>query len=159
MASKQFSIDVAKFGKKAVKNTTQVVRWIVLDLLRQVIIMSPVGDPSLWKNAKATPGYVGGRFRGNWQTSVGMSPASEIEMRDEGVPRGQAPNSMGAMSEGFMAMAIWNGDGTAFITNNMPYAEELEKGHSTQAPLGIVAVTLVNFPGIVRKRAKESSSK
>ncbi|MDH4432935.1 hypothetical protein QEP21_21635, partial [Pseudomonas shirazica] len=38
---------------------------------------------------------------------------------------------------------------TAYIVNNLIYAVPLEYGHSTQAPKGMVRVTLDRFQGIV----------
>lgn len=40
--------------------------------------------------------------------------------------------------------------GTVLLYSNMPYIERLEDGYSTQAPAGMVKVTVSQWPGIVR---------
>ena len=40
-------------------------------ILRNLIFASPVGDPTLWQQPSAPPGYVGGHFRRNWIVSIG----------------------------------------------------------------------------------------
>lgn len=75
-----------------------------------------------------------GRARASWQLGLGkMNDA----VADE-VPEGQtlpppAPLDVSAI----------NGKQVVYITNNLPYAEPLENGHSQQAPAGMVAVTLI----------------
>ena len=104
---------------------------IALEIFRRIILRSPVGNPSLWANpASAPPGYVGGRFRANWQIDVSLND-NAIENTDApAVPfdvRGAQPF------------------GTIWIFNNVPYAERLENGWSSQAPAGVVAVTLAEI--------------
>ncbi|WP_256203847.1 MULTISPECIES: hypothetical protein [unclassified Pseudomonas] len=41
--------------------------------------------------------------------------------------------------------------------NNLPYAIPLEYGHSTQAPAGMVRVTLANFQHIVDEAIRNNS--
>ena len=38
---------------------------------------------------------------------------------------------------------------TAYLVNNLPYAVPLEYGHSSQAPAGMVRVTIAEFQQIV----------
>ncbi|MNJ81742.1 hypothetical protein D3C77_807050 [compost metagenome] len=45
---------------------------------------------------------------------------------------------------------------TAFIVNNLPYAIPLEYGHSSQAPAGMVRVTLANFQRIVDEAIRKN---
>jgi hypothetical protein len=142
-----FAIDVAKFGEKAVRNTRLLVRRVALDVFGRVILKTPVGNPSLWKSLSAPPGYVGGRLRGNWQTSVGAPAEGELD-------RLQAEAVGAAQLEGQIIAGAWNGEGSIFLTNNLPYAEEVERGHSSQAPTGMVRVTLAEYPGIVERQVR-----
>ena len=41
-----------------------------------------------------------------------------------------------------------------YITNNLPYAQVLENGHSQQAPTGMLAITVAEFNGIVEDVAQ-----
>ena len=42
-----------------------------------------------------------------------------------------------------------------YISNSTPYGQRLEEGHSTQAPLGMVALTKIQFQQYIRDNAKE----
>ena len=86
-------------------------------------------------------GYVGGRFRGNWMFSIG-SPDNTTS--DEVDPSGR--NASARITNG--ALEFKAGE-TAYITNSLPYAIPLEYGHSTQAPGGMVRITVARFQQIV----------
>lgn len=145
--AKRFAVAIRDFGKRASQNVSAVVRWTALHMHRRVILRSPVGNPSLWKHVieggKAPPGYVGGRFRGNWQVSIG-APKSEMLNRTDAAR---------ATGEAALELATWRGEGTAFITNNLPYSERLERGWSSQAPRGIMRTTIREFKHIVKQQA------
>lgn len=85
--------------------------------------------------------YVGGRFRGNWQFSIG-SASSAIYMQ---------PDPSGAAAQDRLQAGVieFQAGQTAFIVNNLPYAIPLEFGHSDQAPSGMVRVTVARFQQIV----------
>ncbi|WP_368607492.1 hypothetical protein [Pseudomonas fulva] len=86
-------------------------------------------------------GYVGGRFRGNWQFSIDSPATEELDRID---PSGS--ETITSLISQVQALTIGQ---TAYIVNNLPYAVPLEYGHSTQAPAGMVRVTLANFQAIV----------
>ncbi|MFW3166242.1 hypothetical protein WBQ28_17310 [Pseudomonas syringae pv. syringae] len=85
----------------------------------------------------AGQGYVGGRFRGNWMFGIGAPNDSTTEELD---PSGSKSNARIANG----VLEFHAGD-VAYITNSLPYAIPLEFGHSTQAPNGMVRVTLAHF--------------
>lgn len=89
----------------------------------------------------AGQGYVGGRFRGNWNFSIGY-PDNSFRIQPD--PTGEAATArlLGGVVE-------FKAGQTAYIVNNLPYAIPLEFGHSTQAPNGMVRVTLARFQQIV----------
>ncbi|WP_397448132.1 hypothetical protein [Pseudomonas sp. NA-150] len=86
-------------------------------------------------------GYVGGRFRGNWMFSIGAPDETTTDEVDK-----SGSKSMARIRDG--AIEFSAGD-IAYITNSLPYAIPLEFGHSTQAPSGMVRVTVVRFQQIV----------
>lgn len=92
--------------------------------------------------------YVGGRFRGNWMFSIG-SP--DDTTTDEIDPSGE--KSMARIRDG--AIEFKAGE-TAYITNSLPYAIPLEFGHSTQAPNGMVRVTLARFEQIIAEAIRNN---
>lgn len=103
---------------------------IVLDLFRRIVLKSPVGNPDLWKDSsRVPPGYVGGRFRANWQITINGPATGEVG--GTGEPVGIIPS--------IPPLA------TVWITNNVPYAERLEMGWSGQAPSGVVAVSIAEL--------------
>lgn len=98
---------------------------------------------------KAPEGYVGGRFRGNWQVSFNTQPTGELDRVD---PGGKATVAAGAA-----VVATFNAaqHQTIWLVNNLPYAGPLEHGHSTQAPAGMVGITVTEFQTLARQVASE----
>lgn len=89
----------------------------------------------------AGQGYVGGRFRGNWQFSIDAPATGELDRIDR-----SGNETIAELKAQVAALTIGQ---TAYIVNNLPYAIPLEYGHSTQAPGGMVRVTLARFKAIV----------
>ncbi|WP_338801738.1 hypothetical protein V9L13_05240 [Pseudomonas sp. RSB 5.4] len=85
--------------------------------------------------------YVGGRFRGNWQFSIGTPAEGELDQVD---PAGGV--TLAKLRLQVEQLTIGQ---TAYIVNNLPYAVPLEYGHSKQAPGGMVRITLARFQQIV----------
>lgn len=85
--------------------------------------------------------YVGGRFRGNWMFGIGAPDGATTEEVDPSGSKSTARIVNGVLE--FRA-----GD-VAYITNSLPYAIPLEFGHSTQAPGGMVRITVARFQQIV----------
>jgi hypothetical protein len=124
-----FSIDMAKFGAKTIKKMRLAARRIALDVFGRVIKRTPVDT---------------GRLRGNWQTTVARPAEGEVDVRGRAQTRDEAR----------VITDLWGGEGSVFLTNNLPYAEAIEMGHSQQAPSGMVRITIVEFPGIVEHHAR-----
>jgi hypothetical protein len=141
-----FKLDIAKFAAKAREKADLVARKVVFDLGSSVIMMTPVGNPNLWKHP-GPKGYVGGRLRGNWQFAIDAPPDGEFEVPDPSGD-GSRANILGA-SAGFSM-----GD-TGYIANNLSYAWSIEMGHSTQAPAGMVRVTVERFTEFVDTACSE----
>ncbi|WP_421526309.1 hypothetical protein [Pseudomonas yamanorum] len=89
----------------------------------------------------APAGYVGGRFRGNWMFSIGTPNNATTEEVDPTGTKSTARVTAGAIE--------FNAGDTCYITNSLGYAIPLEFGHSTQAPGGMVRVTVARFQQIV----------
>lgn len=113
---------------KAAKNLTVVQgvlfhKKISLEVLRGVVEMSPVDT---------------GRFRGNWQLGLDFKPTGEISMPEAAV-RDPFIEGLGSIGPLKFGQIVW-------ITNNVPYAQALEDGHSkAQAPHGMVKITLARI--------------
>ena len=81
-------------------------------------------------DAKAAgQGYVGGRFRGSHTVSIGSPDFTVTENID--------PSGSETLSKGSMLIKASGSYPVIYIQTNLPYAEMLELGHSTQAPGGV----------------------
>jgi hypothetical protein len=119
-------------------------------------------DPAnLTKNGRLKPGrklndgmdikkpdsYTGGRARSNWQFSVAAPPKGTKDSVD---PEGAA--TVGQMTAEIATSPV---GGITYIVNNLPYIERLELGWSTQAPAGMLGVTLAEFQRYVVEAVAE----
>lgn len=139
---RQYAAILAKAGARA----ELVVRQSAVALQSGMVEKSPVGDPSQWKNpTSAPPGYVGGRFKGNWQTGIGVINADISAAPDK--------SGNGSIARALATVQNWKAGQTIFLTNSLPYAAELERGSSTQAPTGVVRLTVMDFQRTVAQIA------
>jgi len=92
--------------------------------------------------------YVGGRFRGNWQFSIDAPVEGVLDRSD----------SAGGLTLAKIRLQVVDltAGQTAYIVNNLPYGIALEYGHSTQAPGGMVRITLARFQQIVSEAAQNN---
>jgi hypothetical protein len=122
-------------------------RRILLEIDARLVLRSPVGNPSNWapSSLPAPKGYVGGRFRGNWQYTRVNPATGELDVID---PTGSL-TSPGRQSD-ILSGKAW---GTVhWFANNLPYAERIENGWSyTQAPKGVINRIELEFPSIVNQ--------
>ena len=139
--NKKFVADVTKFAEKVRGNVDYVVRKVLYDMSRQVIMRTPVDT---------------GRLRGNWQFGTASIPSGRLDVTDKA-------SGLGGPTE----RGIWNAIADAkagtvhYIVNNLPYAQVIEYGmypnppkggknmtsggYSTQAPAGMVRVTVLEY--------------
>lgn len=146
MSNAQFRRDYAAIIKKAGDRAEMVVRASASAIGASLVERSPVGDPSMWKGP-VPAGYVGGRFKNNWQYGVGSINT------DTSAPPDQAGGgSTGRINQG---LVTWRPGQTIFITQSLPYAYRLEHGWSQQAPSGMVRLTVLEFQSKVRQAAEK----
>lgn len=135
-----FTTDLQKFAKKTNAKIDAVVKETVGQVALSLILKSPVGDPSLWATKYPPKGYRGGKFRANWQLGIGAinNVTTNAIDPDGGATFDRITNDIPSNAGGKVY----------FITNSLPYAIRLENGHSTQAPLGMVTLTAIEFAQI-----------
>ncbi|MDY0972570.1 hypothetical protein [Siccibacter turicensis] len=98
---------------------------------------------------KKPESYVGGRFKNNWYVGFDSQPT---ETNDTPDASGQGSNSRGlAVLEVFRVGQV----NTIYFTNNLPYAQALENGHSNQAPGGMVGLTAIDAAQYFREAMSE----
>ena len=93
-------------------------------------------------------GYVGGRFRGNWQVTFNQPAVGETGVIDKEGGKTKSVGNAVISAYNETAQSIW-------MTNNVPYATRLEYGHSKQAPNGMVRITAAEFQQIVNQAVQE----
>jgi hypothetical protein len=104
--------------------------------------MSPVGDVTYWKYPESAPaGYVGGRFRANWDYGFNSIPRNKYDDID----------ASGGASMGRIGSGMTEAFGVHFIVNNLEYSIKLENGRSRQAPNGMVKLTAMKFGAFVKE--------
>ena len=121
-----FADQVARFEKDALRKMNLAVRKISLEIFSRVILKSPVDT---------------GRFRGNWQVAIGSVPSGTLELDDK--------TGTATVSKADLKLVGAGAGDTIYLANNLPYAVRLEEGYSTQAPAGMVALTVQEFAAIV----------
>lgn len=123
-----FALDLSKAIEKAKDHAELVARKITLELFSNVILKSPVDT---------------GRFRANWNCSIGSSDKSTSAATDK-----EGSGAIGRMRAEVTKFTL-NGQ-SIFLSNSLPYAERLENGWSDQAPHGMVRLSVMEVQNHVR---------
>lgn len=144
---REFNAGLDQFYKvEVVGEASAMVRRVAFAVDRALVLGTPVGNPDLWKannqpkkirrGAKgyAGKGYVGGRARANWIPTLNVPFNGTVGRQD-----GQGAATIGLLAP--VSAAFKLGD-TVWISNNLPYIEALNNGHSTQAPAGFVELAI-----------------
>lgn len=139
-----FLLQLREFAEKTERQADDLVGLITVKIAQRIDERSPVGDAIYWRN-KPPKGYVGGRFRGNWQLGVGFVPAGETGRVD--------PAGSTTVSAIIAAIPEKAAGHVFYLTNNVPYGQRIEDGWSRQAPTGLVALTAAEFQSIVGESA------
>lgn len=95
-------------------------------------------------------GYIGGRFRANWQVGMGKIPDGEINSVDPS--GGETTANMQMAVSGYKIGEVEK----IYFVNNLPYGPRLEyEGHSRQAPVGMVRISCRQFEDAMAKAVKK----
>jgi hypothetical protein len=141
-----WSIPISKLAEKAQVDLSIVARKSTYELFRNVVLRSPVDT---------------GRFRANWNFSVGNPDYKIIDDVDkQGSPKDDFKGAFGddlVINRGRAATEVskvLSADisGVMYLSNGLPYARRLEVGYSKkQAPGGMIRVTATEFRDYVQK--------
>lgn len=114
------------------------IQEIGLAILTNVVLGTPVGNPTLWQFPESAPeGYVGGHARRNWRVAIRSPDESVVGAEGQGPGENQARAE--AIQGGISIIARFNfEDRQLYITNAVPYIGRLNDGHSTQAPVNFI---------------------
>lgn len=139
-----FEESLRKFGEKAEKYANAVVHRVVIDLAATIIYRSPWGRPELWSRP-APPGYKPGQFRANWQYKANSVPTGTIAKLDK-----EGKDTVRKIAADVKPTDA--AEQSHFIVNRLDYGPRLEyEGWSSQAPAGMVGITVLQFDAIVKR--------
>lgn len=126
-----WSIPIDRVAEKMGASLDDACKRITFELFRRVVLKSPVGNPSLWASP-APEGYVGGRFRANWNVSSNNPDLTTSESTDQSRGNREAAKALNLPIGGIV-----------YLSNGLPYGRRLEyEGWSSQAPAGMVRLSL-----------------
>lgn len=131
-----------------IKASNQMVRATAIDMFGTIVEMTPVGNPKLWKS-KPPKDYTGGSLRANWQLTLGRPATGTVKEKDDS--KDGSPTKA-KVNRGIAKFK----NGGMFLTNNLPYAERVARGWSTQQPNGWIERVVAGFQKAVNKAAKEN---
>lgn len=134
-----------KIAAKAMERTERAVRGGFLGVGERLIELSPVGDPTLWQRLPSKD-YHPGTFRSNWNASVGSIDFSTT------------PSTNITEVNGITSLPAKLVGQVLFHANSLAYANALEYGHSSQAPVGILSVISIEAPSIAEDAARKASA-
>jgi len=126
-----WSIPIDRVAEKMGASLDDACKRIAFELFSRVVKKSPVGNPSLWAGP-APEGYVGGRFRANWNCTFNNPDISTSESTDQSRGNREAAKALNLPTGGIV-----------YLANGLPYGRRLEyEGWSSQAPAGMVRLSL-----------------
>jgi hypothetical protein len=149
---RQFAQSMNNLASRIERRGPEVQRLVALEILRQVIFGTPVGNKTIWlQPGKARVGYVGGRARANWFVGIGTAPTMTTESVD--------PSGGRALQTGANTIRTSTPGTDIHLTNNLPYIVPLNRGHSHQAPVGFIEQAIQIGVGLLgRARLTEEGS-
>ena len=119
-----FGNDISKWSGMTEEKLQKVVKMSFVQLSNNVISRSPVGNADNWKPSKSgkiykPDGYTGGRFRANWQASIG-SPATGAIDTDKHPQTNEAVATDPVLKELKRSRDF-------FLRNNFPFMQGIEE--------------------------------
>jgi hypothetical protein len=121
---------IEAFAVIARKRNNVVMRKLAFDALDGVLRRSPVDT---------------GRFRGSWRVAVNTIDDGVEDPRESKSSVAQGSSAVGEELLQLGKVAEVTASDVIHISNNLPYADVLEKGSSDQAPNGILEPTFIEL--------------
>ena len=151
-----FSLDLSGAIANIKKGAAKTVRGTTLGIVGRIILRTPVGNPDIWLyfdkskgayvdyiSARGIPrGYVGGSLRGAWQATLNSPLVGPLQQHIDA----NGSKTIAKANKVIKDMKI--GD-TFRLTNALPYARRVEFGWSSQAPQGMVRLSVAETQQIL----------
>lgn len=128
--AKEFEQQLSLMKKMIEQQPVQVMRAATRTTFQRIVNRTPVKT---------------GAARNNWSMGVGAKVTAT---------RGPDTDGSEALQDIIAKTAKMGMDKPVYLTNRLAYVERLENGSSKQAPVGMVAVTLAEFPSIFKTAAR-----
>ena len=121
----EFEGDLDAFAKQVRMDYTKVLKLVAFDLFTRIVQKTPIDT---------------GRARASWNIMIGtpdlnVAPDGQYPEMKKSSGIEKARQALAGLEAQTLTYAI-------YITNNLPYIVELEKGHSKQAPKGMVVLSI-----------------
>lgn len=129
-----FSRTLEQFRDKALEDMNEVFRRVMIEIGSTVIRLSPVDT---------------GRFKGNWQFTVDAPATASLDNYDK-----EGHDTVARLVADVQHLTFGQ---TAYLVNNLVYSIPLEYGHSSQAPTGMLRITINGFQQMVEQAVREVS--
>lgn len=157
--SGQFANDIRAFAEATKRTIYGTLQAASVELATRFVMRSPVDT---------------GKFRGNWRVSLGAID-TRTDAPEDKAPLGAPPSERlyGEWQDELQAVTHRS---IIYVTNSLPYARVIEygeygnppgtangpktvNGFSTQAPAGVVRVTVAEYQQIIRTAVAVAKSK
>lgn len=126
-----FEREMKKFAAKTKQRMNDVVAGTCMRLTYSIVVQTPVDT---------------GIARGNWQSSINNVDVKIINTPD--------PSGNSSIQKGYLTAKKSVGE-IFYLVNNLPYIRPLEYGHSTQAPHGMVGISVRQFRKFIREELEK----
>jgi hypothetical protein len=134
---KQFLKEYRKNQQTVLNASGKIVTSVLEEMYKRVVDRTPVGDPSLW-NYPVQADYKPGTLKDSWNLRFSINTDTA---------------GIRSVSGGSIKFQVASNKRTgATIFNNQPYAQRVEHGWSTQAPKGMLRITVAEYEDIVRAK-------
>lgn len=120
----------------ALEACEKTINATVLNMYKKIIDRTPIGNPALWHPPYWPKNYTPGKLKAAWTISL----------------NGDETKTLGIGSLGLNINSLSSNKKIA-ISNDQPYVQRVENGWSTQAPAGMMKVTVAEYTDILGTNA------
>lgn len=130
----------------ALNTSAKVLNSTVSDLYKKIVERTPVGNPSLW-NWPAPRDYNPGTLKESWNISFNNVQRNVA---------GQFASTAQILGNNGLSFKLGDkGQQVVVISNPQPYAQRVETGWSTQAPQGMMRVSIAEYTSMLNQNASK----
>jgi hypothetical protein len=142
-----FGVQIEAWCEKTEGKLDKVIHSALSEFVQRLIRRTPVGNPAMWKSPPSRR-YVPGMARAGWHIGTG-APVMRLPLRPDATGRATAAACIAAIPVKPSGKLI-------YISNNVRYIWELERGYSRQTPPnGMVGLSVMEFNSIMEQKAME----